>query len=270
MITSTHSRAAFAVLAATFAASVTASAGIINLETPSLGAAMEQHDWSANGGGFTSGGAFFNNSYNPDFMSWGGFALSRATDNTTPGFMNQYSSWTGAGFGGSSQYAVGYMDVFTPTFPTITLPAGEVPLSLEITNTTYAALVIRDGDSSFGVDKFGGASGNDPDWYKLIITGLDAGNAPTGTVEFFLADYRFTDNQQDYIVNAWSNVNLSTLPWSTRALKFEVASSDVGAFGINTPTYFAVDQVTTTVPEPGSVALLALAGVGFLSRRRRA
>src|SRR5262245_40414721 len=149
MIMSTSTRAAFAVLVTTLASGLSASAAIIDLETPPLGTDIERHDWSGNGNRFISGGASFNNVYNPDFSSWGGFALSRATDTTTPGFLNQYSAWTGSGFGGSSQYAVGYMDVYTPTFPTITLPAGEVPLSLEITNTTYTALVMRDGDPSF-------------------------------------------------------------------------------------------------------------------------
>jgi hypothetical protein len=260
------------ILSAAFAAltvcATPAGATTIDLETPSLGAATYKEDWRPVNG-FTSSGAFFNNAYNALFGSWGGFALSRATDTTTPGFGNQYSAWAGSGFGGSSQFAIGYVDSFTPTYPTITLPAGEIPLSIAVSNTTYAALVIRDGDPGFGVEKFGGASGSDPDWYKLIITGVDENSATTGTVEFYLADYRFANNAQDYIVSAWATVDLTSLPNSTRALKFDVASSDVGAFGINTPTYFAADQLTTTVPEPGSISLLALGTLTTLRRRRK-
>lgn len=244
-----------------------ASGATIDLETPSLGAAMYDEDWRPTNS-FLSAGAVFNNSYNSLFSSWGGFALSRVTDNATAGFGNQYSAWPGSGFGGSSQYAVGYVDSFTPTIPTITLPTGEVPLSLSITNTTYAALVMRDGDSMFGVERFGGTSGNDPDWLKLVITGVDASDAPTGMIEFYLADYRFANNAQDYIVNAWTNVDVSALPWSTRALKFDIQSSDVGTFGINTPTYFAVDQITTSVPEPSAAMLLAVGALTALRRRR--
>ncbi len=258
-------------LAAAFAALTltagSACAAIVDLESPSLGVAMYAEDWRPTNS-FLSAGAAFNNVYNSMFSSWGGFALSRATDTTTPGFMNQYSAWTGSGFGGSSQYAVGYVEPFTPTTPTITLPEGQVPLSLEITNTTYAALVMRDGDAMFGVEKFGGASGNDPDWLKLIITGVDEGNAPTGIVELYLADYRFSNNAQDYILNTWTNVDVSALPWSTRKLMFEIQSSDVGEFGINTPTYFAVDQIVTSVPEPAAGALVLL-GALAASRRRR-
>ena len=253
---------------AVFAALTTiANAAIVDLESPALGAATHAEDWRPTNG-FTSSGAFLNNVYNASFSSWGGFALSRETDATTPGYGNQYSAFTGSGFGGGGQYAVGYVDAYTPTYPTITLPSGDVPLSLRVTNTTYAALTMRDGDGFGFAKKFGGVSGNDPDWYKLIITGLDAGSAPTGTIEYYLADYRSANNALDYIVDDWRLVDLTSLPASTSALKFDVASSDAGAFGINTPTYFAVDQIATTVPEPATAACMAI-GAGLLALRRK-
>src|SRR5687768_15452983 len=88
-----HSRhAAFAAFLAAFAVipSATATAAIVTLETPSLGAALYDDDWRP-AGGFSSGGAFFNNAIG-DFGTWSGFALSRVTDNTTAGFANQYSA----------------------------------------------------------------------------------------------------------------------------------------------------------------------------------
>ncbi len=52
----------------------------------------------------------------------------------------------------------------------------------------------------------------------------------------------------------------------SESLGFGFASSDVGQFGINTPLYFAMDNLTlstsTAIPEPSS-ALLALTALGI-------
>ncbi len=252
------------VMALTCAIYSAASAATIDLETPSLGVATHREDWSATSG-FSSNGAFFNNTF--DQGSWAGFALSRETDTTTPGFGNQYSARPGSGFGGSAQYAIGFADYFNNTLPTITLPSGQRPVSVQVTNTTYAALSMRDGDSF--AKKFGGTSGNDPDFFKLTIRAFDLGNAPTGTIDFFLADYRFANNSLDYIASTWQSVDLSLLPATTATLKFDFSSSDNGMFGINTPTYVAVDQLVTVVPEPSTTAMGAACLFMFALRRLR-
>ena len=64
----------------------------------------------------------------------------------------------------------------------------------------------------------------------------------TGDVTLYLADFRFGDNSQDYIIDAWTAVNLSSLG-QVKTLEFSVSSSDTGDFGINTPTYFAIDNI---------------------------
>ena len=253
--------------AAIFSTAVSAHAALIDLEAPALGnPPTHQENYGATSG-FSSGGAFFNNSYTDfggGFFGWAGFALSRETNTVTPGAGNQFSAAAGSGAGGSLQYAVSYTDGFT--VPRITLAAGERPVSMQIVNTTYAALSMQNGDSF--AKKFGGASGNDPDFFKLTVNGLDSSNQSTGSLDFYLADYRFADNAQDYIVTSWTPIDLSSLGASTQALTFSLASSDVGGFGINTPTYFAVDNIAT-VPEPNSALLLMLAGTGLAARRRR-
>jgi hypothetical protein len=257
--------AAFAVILATFVGATSAlHADLITLENPALGAALHDENWEPDGG-FFSGGAFFNNDIS-QFGTWSGFALSRETNTTTPGFANQYSAFAGGGASGSLQYVIGFPDSFG-VISTITLPAGEIPLSLEVTNATYAALSMQNGDGF--AKKFGGPSGNDPDFFKLTISGLNASDAVIGTVEFFLADFRFANNAQDYILNTWAAVDLSTLPDTTRKLQFNLSSSDNGGFGMNTPAYFAADNLTT-VPEPGAVMLLGLGLAGLVCRRKRA
>lgn len=258
-------RTAFAaILAVQAIASTELHAGLINLETPVLGAATHDEDWSPDGG-FSSNGAFFNNVGLP---FWSGFALSRETNTTIGGYTEQFSGFAGSGASGSLQYAIGYVAAPFGATPVVTLPVGESAISLQITNTTYAALSMRDGDSL--AKKFGGVSGNDPDYFKLTITGLAADNTPLpNPLDFYLADFRFANNAQDYILNTWATVDLTTLPAATRKLQFTLSSSDNGAFGMNTPAYFAVDNIAT-VPEPAAAAFLLLGVLGVASRRKRA
>lgn len=217
------------------------------------------YNGSDNAGGFTSRGAFFNNSYGGGF--WSGWAYSNTSDTTTPGFGNQYSAITGAGVGGSGIYGVSYN--FSSGASYINLPIATQPLSVSITNTTYAVLSMQNGDAF--AKKFGGVTGNDPDFFLLSIearSGLNGTGTILGTVPFYLADYRFADNSLDYIVNTWKSVDLTALPAATQSLTFDLTSSDNGPFGMNTPSYFALDSLVVAVPEPGAVGLMTVALAG--------
>lgn len=217
---------------------------------------------------FTSGAATFTHTYTAAFGTWDGWIYSNTTDTTTPGFSNQSSAYAGSGATGSANYGVFFFP-FTES-PTVTFAIPSLVSSALLTNTTYTALSMLNGDTFS--KKFGGASGDDPDYFMLTIVGKDASGLTTGTVDFYLADYRFSDNDLDYIVQDWSPVDLSTLG-VVSSLSFAFDSSDVGPFGINTPLYFALDNLSVTpVPEPASaVALLVgLAAVlGYAHRRRR-
>jgi hypothetical protein len=230
-------------------------------------------------GGFTSGGAAFNNQYTDfggGFFGWDGFAYSNVVNTTTTGFTNQFAAYHLPGGGGdaSANYGVSFNFNYTgpnvvPAFGRITLPAGSSPQSIRLTNTTYTALSMLNGDGF--AKQFGGSSGNDPDFLLLVIQGRDAGNAFTGTVPFYLADFRFSNNAEDYVINQWTTVDLSSLSGSTQSLTFELTSSDVGSFGMNTPSYFALDNLVVAVPEPTSLALLlsGTTGAGLWWLRRR-
>ncbi|MDA8743920.1 DUF4465 domain-containing protein [Rubripirellula amarantea] len=199
-------------------------------------------------GSFTAETLTLNNTYSQDFGSWNGFAYSNATDNTTAGFANQHSSIAGTGAEESPTYGVGFVpsgNFYAPPTMTRDVDDDRSFESLAITNTTYAALSMRDGDMF--AKKFGGTSGDDPDYLLLTINGFDSDNNSIGTVDFYLADYRFDDNSLDYIVDQWTTVDLSAVA-DASSLQFSIESTDVGAFGINTPTYFAIDDITLSKP----------------------
>jgi hypothetical protein len=264
------------------AAPVAAQTTVVTFENPTLAQPLPGPNTFQNGstlsppGSFTTLGTTFNNSYNAAFDSWSGWSYSNVTNVTTPGFANQYAAYNvpggGTGAAGSANYAVAFGFPGGGGFPadpiTVALPAGMLPQSARITNTTYAALSMRDGDQF--AKKFGGPSGNDPDFFRLTIRGLNAQNQATGTVEFFLADYRFSDNSLDYILNQWATVDLTPLGVNTTTLSFSLDSSDVGPFGMNTPAYFAFDNlVLVPIPEPAAVGLAAAAGLLAARTTRR-
>jgi hypothetical protein len=225
-------------------------------------------------GSFVSGGATFNNLFAVDadfgFSYWNGWAYSNQTDTTTPGFANQYSAFAGGGSGGSTNYGVGFLS--TPP-PLIALPPDATPVSLDVSNTTYAALSMLTGDAfakKFGDDPatVGIVETSFPDFFKLTIAGRSAGGQAVGTpVEVYLADYRFASDAEDFVLDTWRTVDLSGLAGAS-TLTFALESTDVGPFGMNTPGYFAADNlVFNVVPEPSGLALLFVA-VGVAVARR--
>jgi hypothetical protein len=213
------------------------------------------------------GAASFEHRYSSLYGSWSGWTISNETDKLVPGFDNQFSAYADGGAGGSSNFALAYVSAYESTATAIEFAAPVMAGSVALANNTYTALSMQFGDDF--AKKFGGDSGNDADWLLLSIVGKDALGAATGTVDFYLADYRFADNSLDYIVSEWTTLDLSSLGLVS-SLEFQMSSSDTGAWGINTPTYFALDDlsVTAAVPEP-STWLLVLAGLGLMPLARR-
>lgn len=184
------------------------------------------------------------NNYNTNWSSYTGFAISNTTDIATAGFANQYSSCVGQGNANSSTYSVMFSDGFIETNNTYTLE------SLYLNNTTYAKLSMLNGDSfskQFGSPN--GADGNPDgtngeDFFRVLIIGENTVNTDKDTIIFYLADYRFADNNDDYIVTDWTQIDLTSMNvYPIEKVSFVFESSDMGQWGINTPTFFALDDV---------------------------
>jgi|GEM_PF-1741684 len=206
-----------------------------------------------------SSGVQFSNENAPWGFS-GGFLISNRTDTVTPGYdptigdfgavVNDSSSFAGGGAGeGDDNFAIGFgfLDGLDATsldqlasLPHVVLPEDQKVVAAQITNTTWAGLSMLNGDGFAKV--FGGTSGNDPDFFRLTVYGSEDGVPLSESVEFFLADYRSENNDEDFVLNEWQRVDLTPLSSADR-LYFNLDSSDVGDFGMNTPAYFAIDDI---------------------------
>ncbi len=228
--------------------------------------------------GWSSQGVFFNNSYENfggGFEGWNGWSYSNVVNTTTAGFLNQYASYPGGGSNGlggvsaGQNYAIAYNDGFGGT-PFFNLPSGMLLHSVDLTNTTYSALSMRNGDSF--AKKFGGPSGGEPDLLSVTLNGYDSlGGTGTliGAVTVNLADFRFAESSQDFILDSWQNVSLSSIA-NARSVSLTFFSTDVGSFGINTPTFVALDNLRlTAVPEPSTACLIVAVGSTILIYRRK-
>ncbi len=202
-------------------------------------------------GSFTSGPARFYNDFNAEYFSWSGWAHSNTSDVETPGYTNQYSAITGAGFKGGEN-TVGNYGVSSKYGPVVVAfpDKAHVPEGFYVTNSTYAALSMEQGD--WVAKQFGGVDGSDPDYFRLLVWGY-TGSTSSDTIEYHLADYRFDEPEKDYIIKTWQWVDLSSFG-KVDSLKFGLESSDNGDWGMNTPAYFCMDNFLVRPDEAPYVA----------------
>lgn len=188
---------------------------------------------------YSSGEAFFPNVYNPDFGGYweSGWGISTSRNDSLGDFSNLSGAITGGGFE-STTYAVGQQNAI------INLSGnslGKVVDGLYLTNGTYPYHSMKDGDDF--AKKFGGTDGSEPDFFKIEIKKYSNGILHDNVIEFYLADFRFENDSLDYIVNDWQWVDLSSLG-NVDSLQFTLVSTDIGDYGINTPLFFCLDNLT--------------------------
>jgi hypothetical protein len=189
---------------------------------------------------------------------WGywseGWAFSNLTPNNVSGLPGTYQSYAGGAADGSV-FALGKRGSEIFINPDIN-QAIKIN-SINITNNAYAALSMLNGD--FFAKQFGSsldANGEDDgtngeDWFLLEIVGHQL-DGTTDTIDFYLADYRFADDADDYIVQDWVTVDISALGYISK-LEFLLSSSDVGMFGMNTPGFFALDHIQYSITSTATV-----------------
>ncbi|MCC6370992.1 MAG: DUF4465 domain-containing protein [Bacteroidia bacterium] len=203
---------------------------------------------------FQTAGAVFNYEWDNSFGGFwaGGSAYTNKQDSSTGTFANLYGVKALKGYTNSVNYVVAQQGAIVK----LKSPYDKVE-GFYITNTTYAYKVIKNGNAfsrKFG-DTTGTKSGTTipqgayPDYFKVTAKGYKNGSMKPDSAVFYLADYRFANNTQDYVINTWEWFNTAALG-SIDSVQFFMYSSDVGSFGMNTPAFFALDNFSTSAPNP--------------------
>ncbi|MBL7766618.1 MAG: DUF4465 domain-containing protein [Chitinophagaceae bacterium] len=199
--------------------------------------------------GFGEGPLYLVNAWDTSWGgSWSGWGYSNRKDTTDISYAtNELASMAGSGYNNSDNYTVFYRS-YTPEINKIRISNGigaaHAMGSCYITNTTIAYRSMQNGDGF--AKKFGGPSGNDPDFFRLDITGWFNGVPKSDTVKFYLADFRDANNANDYIIKDWTLVNLSSLGFCD-SLTFSMVSSDTNSLGMLTPAYFCMDNFSAAI-----------------------
>ena len=164
-------------------------------------------------------------------MSWEGFTISQVDTDT----MNVFSCVAKGGVQGEgTPYAIGYYSDYVSS----TLGyASNMILFNEVYYPEY--VYICQNSNTFEAISNGLTPANkftEKDSLVLTISGIDDEWKDTQQVVYFLALGR-EFNQ------GWVKVDLSSIG-ATKGLSFRIRSTDVGQWGTNTPTYFALDKLT--------------------------
>ncbi len=204
-----------------------------------LGLSAESYwNGSDGSGSFTSGDYTFSNNFT-DWgeygTSWDGFAYSTMSAATFASLEDQYNSCVGHGANDSQTFAVVYYNSYSSKLPTVTRKDG-APFKLytcRVTNSAYAYNSMKYGDAY--AKKF-----DESDWFLITATGY-LNDVKLGTAEYYLA-------QNGKITDYWDVMDLSGIGTVDR-VEFSLSTSDVGEWGMNTPTYFCMDNFN----EPSSI-----------------
>ena len=213
-------------------------------------------------GSFISGGYRFENGY--EVSEYGAYAYgwfySNKTDTAYANYAtDMYNSCVGHGADNSKTYAVYNVNEWTPKgIEVLTGDEGDTVSGFYATNAAYTMHSMKNGDNYAHKFDLG-------DWLKLTVTGLSADGTVTGTVDFYLADLRVADSA--YIVNDWRWVDLTPLG-KVKRLAFSMSSSDNGAWGMNTPAYFCLDNLGGVKPEQEDPMEHITVGMAELSARQ--
>jgi len=226
-------------------------------------------------GGFSSGPVDFINRYNPTFNSWNGAAYSNRTSWTLGGasgfeefqFGNDtvVASETGSGVGADGSDTWGVLFGFSPNEARFEIDNGFRLSSLQINNTRTTAEILENGNA------FATAFGPN-DRFEVILNSIRI-DIVDGEEQIIVlgSSEPIPLAIGTSIVRDWTTIDIEgTAIENATTIGLEFRSTDVGGFGINTPTYLAIDNLTlVAVPEPSACLLVLLGGLGLARRRRR-
>ncbi len=203
----------------------------------------ENSSWTgADGSGvFTSSYLSLYNDYDQTYGSWQGFAYTNTTDTETYYYTN-ISATAGHGYDNSENYVIGFvgtdwMNGYTPIPTSMSINTSESG-SFENRGAYFCLPVYTskyiDADSFYATNGF---------YYKLLLSAYADGNF-VAEREVLMAD--FTDGNS-YKMTDWTYVDLSWIE-TADSLTVIALCNDSGEWGINTPTYFCMDNFGANAP----------------------
>jgi len=201
--------------------------------------------------------SFFDPEPNAGFAPFfSGFSYSNVVDTTTPGLPNQYAAFPGSGANGSSNYLISTGDT--------SFSASGIIQSIDVAPTTFSALAVINGDDG-GNNFVSGPLASSSGFFELVISGGSSGIQ----IPVSFGDFRDPANITN-VPDFFQTIDVSAL--NTNSLSFSYNGSDTSFGFLNTPTFFAADNIVVAaevVPEPSSLMLLLSVGGLVAARRRR-
>ena len=176
-------------------------------------------------GAFKSADIIFTSEWVSEYGGYsnGGIYPSNLNDSVTTGILNQYSSYPKP----EGKFAVvHYNDYVSSTEgnnATFILPEPTMVEYVRVANSTYTYWAIKTGDDGFGSCRAYNACGEN-----------------LGSVDYYLADFR---NGKSFIEKGWANVSLVSLGKEVHKVSISFSGTDIGDYGLNTPTYCVIDEI---------------------------
>ena len=167
-------------------------------------------------------------------VSWEGFTLSKVTQDTA----NVFGCVANGGkTGNGTPYAIGYFSEW------VTESLGYSSNIIYFDQTYYPEYiyVCQNSNTMEAIthgNVFNARAFNEKDTLALIISALNEKNEETGRITYYLA----VDGMKN---NGWEKVPLTALG-KAAGLGFRMTTTDIGAWGSNTPLYFALDALTVS------------------------
>ena len=167
-------------------------------------------------------------------MSWEGFTLSQVAQDTA----NVFGCVANGGIAGvGSPYVIGYFSEW------VTESLGYSSNIIYFDQTYYPEYiyVCQNSNTMEAIthgNVFNARAFNEKDTLALIISALNEKKEETGRITYYLA----VDGMKN---NDWEKVPLTALG-KAAGLGFRMTTTDIGAWGSNTPLYFALDALTVS------------------------
>lgn len=181
--------------------------------------------------------------------SWEGFTVSKVAEKS-----GYFGCMAGGGVDGAgTPYVVGYYSDYYASSAMespnqIIFNTGELydAVGMYVCNNPVSHNAIKEGDA-FARQFVAG------DYFVLQVEALDDSYLPTGlTTSFYLADYRSENPAEWTLNNSWEWFDMSALG-QVGGFSFSLITTDMGAWGPNTATYFAMDKLKVSVPKTTAI-----------------